>query len=104
MQSYLILADLAIPKKASNMLTFSFSSGGWTRTNDLRVMSPTSYRLLYSAVWDCKGKEIFLILQKNLEIPGQAGNDGVCYASSIPAAAHWRRISSGHTADWISPM
>ena len=80
MQSYLILADLAIPKKASNMLTFSFSSGGWTRTNDLRVMSPTSYRLLYSAVWDCKGKE------------------------TIPAAAHWRRISSGHTADWISPM
>ena len=31
-----------------------FSSGGWTRTNDLRVMSPTSYRLLYSAMWSAK--------------------------------------------------
>ena len=82
------------------MLTFSFSSGGWTRTNDLRVMSPTSYRLLYSAVWDCKGKEIFLILQKNLEIPGQAGNDGEQAGadgarankeagSCEPASGHW---------------
>ena len=28
-----------------------FSSGGWTRTNDLRVMSPTSYQLLYPAMF-----------------------------------------------------
>ena len=25
------------------LLTFDFGSGGWIRTNDLRVMSPTSY-------------------------------------------------------------
>ena len=32
-----------------------FSSGGRTRTSDLRVMSPTSYQLLYSAVyWTAK--------------------------------------------------
>ena len=31
-----------------------FSSGGRTRTYDLRVMSPTSYRLLYSAMWSAK--------------------------------------------------
>ena len=29
-----------------------FSSGGWTRTNDLRVMSPTSYQLLYPAMFE----------------------------------------------------
>ena len=45
-----------------------FSSGGRTRTSDLRVMSPTSYQLLHSAVLDCKGntkypkcKSIFLL-------------------------------------------
>ncbi len=27
------------------------SSGDWTRTSDLRVMSPTSYLLLYPAIW-----------------------------------------------------
>ena len=27
-----------------------FSSGNWTRTSDLRVMSPTSYLLLYPAI------------------------------------------------------
>ena len=28
-----------------------YGCGGRTRTYDLRVMSPTSYRLLYSAIW-----------------------------------------------------
>ena len=32
------------------------SSGGRTRTCDLRVMSPTSYRLLYPAMFWCKVK------------------------------------------------
>ena len=39
-------------KKASQFLErpdFS-SSGDWTRTSDLRVMSPTSYLLLYPAM------------------------------------------------------
>ena len=31
-----------------------FSSGGRTRTCDLRVMSPTSYQLLYPAMWNAK--------------------------------------------------
>ena len=43
------------------MLTFFVSSGERTRTSDLRVMSPTSYQLLYSAVLDCKGSYYFLI-------------------------------------------
>ncbi len=30
---------------------FDLSSGNWTRTSDLRVMSPTSYLLLYPAIW-----------------------------------------------------
>ncbi len=29
-------------------------SGNWTRTSDLRVMSPTSYLLLYPAMWTAK--------------------------------------------------
>ena len=35
-------------------LTLFLRSGGRTRTYDLRVMSPTSYRLLYSAMWSAK--------------------------------------------------
>ena len=38
-----------------------FSSGGRTRTYDLRVMSPTSYRLLYSAMWSAKVGTFFEI-------------------------------------------
>ena len=39
----------------------NFSSGNWTRTSDLRVMSPTSYLLLYPAIYRCKGTTFFLI-------------------------------------------
>ena len=35
-------------------------SGGRTRTSGLRVMSPTSYQLLYPAMLDYKGRNIFL--------------------------------------------
>ena len=34
-------------------------SGGRTRTSGLRVMSPTSYQLLYPAISDCKYTDIF---------------------------------------------
>ena len=37
----------------------SFSSGDRTRTYDLRVMSPTSYQLLYPAMWIAKVGSIF---------------------------------------------
>ena len=47
------------PKKEDFLSEILCSSGGRTRTYDLRVMSPTSYRLLYSAVWECKGKDFF---------------------------------------------
>ena len=40
-------------------LTYFLCSGGRTRTCDLRVMSPTSYRLLYPAVLDCKSMDFF---------------------------------------------
>ena len=48
-----------VNKKEDFQLEILCSSGGWTRTNDLRVMSPTSYQLLYSAVWECKGRKFF---------------------------------------------
>ena len=38
-----------------------FSSGERTRTSDLRVMSPTSYQLLYPAVLACKDNNYSLI-------------------------------------------
>ena len=37
-------------KPTDKRLVCFFSSGGRTRTSDLRVMSPTSCQLLYSAV------------------------------------------------------
>jgi hypothetical protein len=37
-------------KKASYFYEAFPSSGNWTRTSDLRVMSPTSYLLLYPAI------------------------------------------------------
>ena len=37
-------------KKLSGMLSFFLSCGGQTRTDDLRVMSPTSYQLLHPAI------------------------------------------------------
>ena len=36
-----------------------FCSGRRTRTSGLRVMSPTSYQLLYPAMLDYKGSTIF---------------------------------------------
>ena len=36
-----------------------FGSGRRTRTTDLRVMSPTSYQLLYPAMLDCKSNNNF---------------------------------------------
>ena len=47
------VGDLGITKKVL------LGSGGRTRTSGLRVMSPTSYQLLYPAILDCKGKNIF---------------------------------------------
>ena len=35
----------------SGRMGFLFGCGGRTRTYDLRVMSPTSFQLLYSAIW-----------------------------------------------------
>jgi hypothetical protein len=41
--------DLGIKKPV--VFTTGFTcSGNWTRTSDLRVMSPTSYLLLYPAI------------------------------------------------------
>ena len=52
----MIEADRAVQKKEElSLRQFLISSGGRTRTSDLRVMSPTSYQLLYPAVLlDCK--------------------------------------------------
>ena len=41
-------------KKGQTLRFVLCSSGGRTRTSDLRVMSPTSCQLLYSAVWNTK--------------------------------------------------
>ena len=40
---------------------FCFVAGVGFEPHDLRVMSPTSYQLLYPAILDCKYTEIFLI-------------------------------------------
>ena len=37
-------------KKRVTISDYSCSSGNWTRTSDLRVMSPTSYLLLYLVI------------------------------------------------------
>ena len=38
-------------KTPPGWVVFFFGCGGRTRTYDLRVMSPTSFQLLYSAIW-----------------------------------------------------
>ena len=40
------------------------SSGNWTRTSDLRVMSPTSYLLLYPAMWTTNIQPFLCVDQK----------------------------------------
>ena len=41
----------SIQKKEQTLRFVLFSSGGRTRTSGLRVMSPTSYQLLYPAMY-----------------------------------------------------
>ena len=57
----MIEADRAVQKKEElSLRQFLISSGGRTRTSDLRVMSPTSYQLLYPAMLlDYKGNYYF---------------------------------------------
>ena len=50
-------------KRGKIFRLFLISSGRRTRTSGLRVMSPTSYQLLYPAILDCKYTACFLILQ-----------------------------------------
>ena len=50
-------------KSQAESLANSFSSEGRTRTCDLRVMSPTSYRLLYLAVLGLQRYGFFPYLQ-----------------------------------------
>ena len=45
------------------------SSGDWTRTSDLRVMSPTSYLLLYPAMWTANIQRFLHHFQTKLNIP-----------------------------------
>ena len=40
-----------LPKKEETLSDFLYGSGGRTRTSGLRVMSPTSYQLLYPAMY-----------------------------------------------------
>ena len=56
-------------KKTSPKTGFClFSSGGRTRTSGLRVMSPTSYQLLYPAMWNAKIVIIFNIAKFSFKI------------------------------------
>jgi hypothetical protein len=53
---------IELKSASSNMLATCalFCCGGLTRTNDLWVMSPTSYQLLHSAIFcGCKGSALF---------------------------------------------
>ena len=53
-------------KKRVTISDYSCSSGNWTRTSDLRVMSPTSYLLLYPAI--CIFKEFLFCSQNDASI------------------------------------
>ena len=46
-----------LKKQAEYIKTACQEAGIRTRTCDLRVMSPTSYQLLYPAILDCKDRE-----------------------------------------------
>ena len=48
-------------KKRKSVMDFLCGSGGRTRTSGLRVMSQTSYQLLYPAILDCKDTHVFRI-------------------------------------------
>ena len=39
----------------------NFGCGGRTRTYDLRVMSPTSFQLLYSAIFGCAPQCLYIL-------------------------------------------
>ena len=66
METTFLCGDDNMQKEMTNLLDhLLFSSGGRTRTYDLRVMSPTSYQLLYSAISlsECKGMLKILYIQ-----------------------------------------
>ena len=54
------LAPLRLPSVCLSKAE-AFCSGNWTRTSDLRVMSPTSYLLLYPAIFWVQKYKLFLI-------------------------------------------
>ncbi len=54
-------------KKPVSFETGFTSSGNWTRTSDLRVMSPTSYLLLYPAIWTAKIQPFSYLYQKKID-------------------------------------
>lgn len=57
-----------LQKKREPKLDSLCSSGDWTRTSDLRVMSPTSYLLLYPAIWTAKVQPFLNNLQVFIQI------------------------------------
>ncbi len=54
-------------KKPATFVDGFLCSGDWTRTSDLRVMSPTSYLLLYPAIWTAKIQRFFSIIKISKE-------------------------------------
>ncbi len=54
-------------KKATELQWLFLSSGSWTRTSDLWVMSPTSYQLLHPAMFGLQKYGDFL--KKQLSLP-----------------------------------
>ncbi len=52
--------------KNSPSLGSLLCSGNWTRTSDLRVMSPTSYLLLYPAIWTANIQPFFRFARESL--------------------------------------
>ena len=64
---------------------FSPGCGGRTRTCDLRVMSPTSYQLLHSAV------SVFLVLVAGLE-PAWMGIPRILSPLRLPIPPHEQHV------------
>ena len=57
--TFQIITELSKKKEEKSFDFSSVVAGVGFEPHDLRVMSPTSYRLLYPAILDCKYTDIF---------------------------------------------
>ena len=86
--------QLASSKRRTRLIMNSqdkHNSGSWIRTNDLRVMSPTSFQLLYPAIIFCQLNFITLSID----------SEGGARTHSLPVNS--RLLHHWATSEWIYP-